>query len=70
MTTFKIGDFVTFRKVYEGTFKVLDVREVPVDQIEFNPATGEGGVSHHQWLLIDSEDHPYLISGWYFEKGE
>ena len=68
MTTFSIGNKVTFQRVYEGTFNVIEIFDVPVDQIEYNSATRSGGVGHHQWLMIDSPDHKTAISGWFFES--
>lgn len=65
--TRKVGELVTFNKIYKGTFKVLKVEEVPPDQIEYDPVHQTGGVGHHQWLLIDSPDHKTPISGWFFE---
>ena len=69
MTTFKVGENVTFKMVYEGTFKVLAVHYVPADQIQYDPITQEGGAGHHQWLVIDSPEHTnHYISGKFFEE--
>lgn len=76
MTTFNVGDMVEIDpdKVMpwqpKGKFKVTRVKNVPVEDIPYNPETHEGGVAHHQWLWIDYEKTPGPYSGWFFEPWE
>jgi len=82
MSTWSAGDIVTFQKPHwtglSGTpkhreitgqsFVVKETIDVPEDEIAYNPDTHEGGVGHHQWLVIEIDGEDRQFSGSWFEK--
>ena len=82
MTTWAEGDTVTFKKsTWTGSigndsyrslkgesYKVLDILSVPPEMIEYNPDSEEGGVAHHQWLILEIGGERQTFSGWFFEE--
>lgn len=75
-TTFEVGDEVQFYEdtfpmyqVYVGKrFTILETQDVPPEEIDFNPATGGGGVAHHQLVVIELDGEQKMMSGAFFEK--
>ena len=54
-------------KGHQGTYKVIQVEDVPKYLIKYDPVTQEGGVEHHQWLIIDFAGKPQTFSGAWFD---
>ena len=73
MTTFSVGQMVKInpkRRMSwqpEGKFAITKVENVPLEDIEYNELTCEGGVGHHQVVWINYPGHPGPYSGLWFE---
>ena len=81
-TTFVVGQEVTFqRSIWNGmsdsskrfnlkgkTFVVKQIQDVPEKEIVYDPYTFQGGVGHHQWLILEVEGEDKIYSGLFFEK--
>ncbi len=70
--TFEVGKRVRFypddvmhHDKADKSHLVLATIDVPEEEIDYNPLTEEGGVAHHQWIIIEGLSNK--ISGHWFQ---